>query len=230
MFKRALQVSWLWGFLNCFWDTSVTNYILSSQKPNSVWLKVCATFCWVPKNHDKYIFLQREARIVNYFDVWQTKERYSLYKPCYWKVKTRQLLSYTVKLVMHSREQEWRSGESTRLPPNYVTRVWLPDSASYVGWVCCWFSSLLREVFLWGLRFSPLLKNQHFQIPTDICNAHVNIFTWNMRNRNWFISFWVSLGRKACWICGSLFTCFVDMWTLRGLHKDTIRILFCFKH
>ena len=32
----------------------------------------------------------------------------------------------------------------------------------YVDWVCCWFSPLLREFFL---RFSPLLKNQHFQIP-----------------------------------------------------------------
>jgi len=36
---------------------------------------------------------------------------------------------------------------------------------SYVGWVCCWFSSLLREVFLRVLRFSLLLKNQHLQIP-----------------------------------------------------------------
>ena len=33
--------------------------------------------------------------------------------------------------------------------------------------VCCWFSSLLREVFLRVLRFSPLLKNQYFQIPID---------------------------------------------------------------
>ena len=33
--------------------------------------------------------------------------------------------------------------------------------------VCCWFSSLLREVFLRVLRFSPLLNNQHFQIPID---------------------------------------------------------------
>ena len=30
----------------------------------------------------------------------------------------------------------------------------------YVDWVC-WFSTLLREVFLRELRFSPLLKNQH---------------------------------------------------------------------
>ena len=59
------------------------------------------------------------------------------------------------------------------LPPMQafnVARVRFLDSVSYrwyVGWVCCWFSSLLREVFLWVLRFSPLLKNQHFQIPID---------------------------------------------------------------
>ena len=41
----------------------------------------------------------------------------------------------------------------------------IPGLTSYVGWVCCWFSTLLREVFLWVLRFSPLPKNQHFQIP-----------------------------------------------------------------
>ena len=32
-----------------------------------------------------------------------------------------------------------------------------------VGWVCCSFLSLAPRVFF--LRFSPLLKNQHFQIP-----------------------------------------------------------------
>ena len=38
----------------------------------------------------------------------------------------------------------------------------------YNMWVDFVVSSLpqrLREVFLWVLRFSPLLKNQHFQIP-----------------------------------------------------------------
>ena len=49
-------------------------------------------------------------------------------------------------------------------PPTNVARVWFPDSASYVGWVCCWFSSLLWEFFLRVLRLSTLLKNQHFQI------------------------------------------------------------------
>ena len=40
-----------------------------------------------------------------------------------------------------------------RSSPTNVSRVRLPDPASYVGWVCCWFSSLLREVFLRVLRF-----------------------------------------------------------------------------
>ena len=50
-------------------------------------------------------------------------------------------------------------------PPTNVARVQIPPSTPYVGWVCCWFSPLLREVFLRVLRFSPLLKNQHLQIP-----------------------------------------------------------------
>ena len=41
----------------------------------------------------------------------------------------------------------WRSGESAK-PPTTVARVWLPASTPYVDWVCCWFSPLLREVFL----------------------------------------------------------------------------------
>ena len=37
----------------------------------------------------------------------------------------------------------------------------------YVGWVCWWFPPLLWEVFLWVLRFSPLLKNQHSKFQFD---------------------------------------------------------------
>ena len=42
----------------------------------------------------------------------------------------------------------WHSGESAHLPA----------SMPYVGWVSCWFSPLVREVFLRVLQFSPLLK------------------------------------------------------------------------
>ena len=47
-----------------------------------------------------------------------------------------------------------------RSPSTNVSRFRLPNPVSYVDRVC-WFSTLLREVFLRLLRFSPLLKNQH---------------------------------------------------------------------
>ena len=69
--------------------------------------------------------------------------------------------------------EAWMAQWWGHLPPTNVSRVRFPDPASYVDWFCCWFSSLLREVFLRVLRFSPLLKNQHFQIPIDLdyCQA-----------------------------------------------------------
>ena len=54
-------------------------------------------------------------------------------------------------------------------PPTNVARVQIPASTPYVGWVCCWFSPLLREVFLRGLRwFSPLLKTNIFKFQFDL--------------------------------------------------------------
>ena len=51
--------------------------------------------------------------------------------------------------------QWWERSSSTN-----VSWVRFPDPASYVGWVC-WCSTLLQEVFLRVVQFSPLLKNQH---------------------------------------------------------------------
>ena len=50
-------------------------------------------------------------------------------------------------------------------PPTNVARVRILASTPNVGWVCRWFSPLLREVFLRVLRFSPLLKSEYFQVP-----------------------------------------------------------------
>ena len=74
-----------------------------------------------------------------------------------------------------------RDGAVVRaLASHQSSRVRFPDPASYVDWVCCWFSSLLREVFLRVLRFSPLPKNQHFQFPIRSWNARtfLNEFLW----------------------------------------------------
>ena len=60
------------------------------------------------------------------------------------------------------RERGWNSCAITRLPLTPPTKLRF-DSVTwgqlYIGWVC-WFSTLLREVFLWVFRFSPLLKKQ----------------------------------------------------------------------
>ena len=60
-----------------------------------------------------------------------------------------------------------------RSPPTNVSWVRFPGPASYVGWVCCWFSSLLREVFLRVLWFSLSLKTNisKFQFDLDYCHA-----------------------------------------------------------
>ena len=69
----------------------------------------------------------------------------------------------------------------------------IPGPGVICGWVFCWFSSLLREVFLWELRFPPppppLLKNQRFQIPIRSWNARtfLNKFLWTP---------WCSMGKQ----------------------------------
>ena len=71
----------------------------------------------------------------------------------------------------------WEAGVAQwweRSPPTNVSRVQFPGPASYVGLVCCWFSSLLPEVFMRVLRFSPQLKSQHFQISILACKSVPN--------------------------------------------------------
>ena len=63
-----------------------------------------------------------------------------------------------------SREQGWHGGESTRLLPMWLRfKSWRRRHI----WVEFVVGSLpmLQEAFLRVLQFSPLLKNQHFQIP-----------------------------------------------------------------
>ena len=55
--------------------------------------------------------------------------------------------------------KEQRDGTVVRvLTSHQGARVQIPASMPYVGRVSCWFSPLVREVFLWVLQFSPLLK------------------------------------------------------------------------
>ena len=51
-----------------------------------------------------------------------------------------------------------------------------PGVDAICGLSYCGFSSLLRDVFLRVNRFSPLLKNQHLQIPSR-CGKHGHVST-----------------------------------------------------
>ena len=42
----------------------------------------------------------------------------------------------------------WDGSVVRTLASHQCGRVRFPDSASFVGWVCCWFSPLLRDIFL----------------------------------------------------------------------------------
>ena len=73
-----------------------------------------------------------------------------------------------------------------RSPPTNVARVRILASTPYVGWVCCWFSPLHREVFLRVLRFSALLKNQPFQIPIRSgTHGHVSASSYELLSDPW---------------------------------------------
>ena len=86
------------------------------------------------------------------------------------KSVTSKVQGQCLEMTQHSSEKSLKQSRNgagmaqwwEHLLSTNVARVRFPDSTSYVGWVCCWFSSLLREVFLRVLRFSPLRKNQHF--------------------------------------------------------------------
>ena len=59
-------------------------------------------------------------------------------------------------------------------------RVRFPDSASYVGCVCCWFSSLLQEVFIRvllipirsGIRGPQVCQSSACQASPPLNNVH----------------------------------------------------------
>ena len=61
------------------------------------------------------------------------------------------------------------------LPSNQCCPGSNPCVDAMCGWVCGWFSPLLRKLFLRVLGFSPLLKNQdfHFQIG---CSTSKSLF------------------------------------------------------
>ena len=71
-----------------------------------------------------------------------------------------------VESDISNREQGLRSGESARLLPTWPGFDTGP--VLYVGWVCCWFSSLLRGFFSGFSGFPHSTKNQHSKFQFDL--------------------------------------------------------------
>ena len=87
-----------------------------------------------------------------------------------------------------------RLWERSRLPPMkaLASHQCVPGSSNE-GRVSCRFSTLLREVFLWVLRFSALLRNVHFRIPIPSWNGRtfLNEFLWTP---------WCSVGKQITFL------------------------------
>ena len=62
-----------------------------------------------------------------------------------------------------ARVTQWVDSPRLPIPPGPGSN---PGVDAIKGCVCCLFSPLLREIFLWVLQFSALIKSKRFQIPT----------------------------------------------------------------
>ena len=108
-----------------------------------------------------------------------------------------------------SGEQGWCSGESTRLPAMCPGFNSWTQRYMWVEFVVGSLLCLLREVFLRVLRFSPLLKNQHFQI--QICS-------WNAR----------ALRMSSCELLGAPWVKKLHIYIFKTMnHGDQIWITCC---
>ena len=117
---------------------------------------------------------------VRYVPYWSASAKRSLGHP----VNIKWVLFFSV--VLPRVAQWWELS-----PPTNVGVVRILALTPFVGWFCCWFSPLLREVFLRVLRFSPLLKNQHFQIPESYGaagNAGSILYWWRVTTQIWIMS------------------------------------------
>lgn len=77
--------------------------------------------------------------------------------------------SLRAKLIFHLchlGKQAWCSSKSLRFQYIWVGRVRFPDTASWMAWVCRWFSSLLRVAFLWVLSRQKSKVLNSNSIPT----------------------------------------------------------------
>ena len=85
-----------------------------------------------------------------------------------------------------NKNAEWRSGESTRLPP-----MWSGFESRRRRHTCMWVEFVVgsrpcSERFSPCISVFPLLKNKHFQIPfRSGTHGHVSTTSWELLNAPW---------------------------------------------
>ena len=99
-----------------------------------------------------------------------------------------QLSGRASELVTRSKRKSkgWRSGESARLPPMWPGANSRRRRHMWIDFVVGSLPRSRKEVFLRVLRFSPLLKNQHFQIPIRSgTHGHVYTSSYELLGASW---------------------------------------------
>ena len=137
-----------------------------------------------------------------------------------WLVKYYPLLRVSLTLSLQERKG-WRSDESTRLPPmwsGFKSRRRRPGlSLSLV------LSLKFREVFLRVLRFSPLLKNQHFQIPI-LYSTHGHVFSY--RTPKCFEGKQIAIYQKISKRYDNYWSLHLRRWTRFSSHRE--KLSYCY--
>ena len=160
--------------------------IVNDEGLDKIWIQVVLdAFCsskLKKEHHQAFVFLQDSfiANISNQLE-YINQEYQPLSTLCYPLLECTWLPLWKKKQKKESNEQqkdkEWHIGES-KSPFITEARVWFPDWASDVGWVC-WFSSVLQQVF------SPGEYSQVFpppQNPTHATSAGENGTAHNIRH------------------------------------------------
>ena len=89
-------------------------------------------------------------------------------------------------------------GAGVRSPTTNVSRVQFLDPASYMDWVCCWFSSLLRGFFSGFSGFPPSSKTNISKFQFDQEFEGHGFISWRLLcvtlvTQSWFIYWLIDL-------------------------------------
>ena len=106
----------------------------------------------------------------------------------------------------------------------------IPASTSYVSRAYCWFSPLHRNVFLRVLRFSPLLKNQHFQISIRSGKVDEGPLCGCASSKSFFLFIYLFIYFKFILLCTANNDHFCYVWILEKIPQRHFLLCYFLAH